>query len=199
MALTDDVEGINYGLCKYFAVHRQQIVGWNLLQSQYYTSLSGQDKTASPPYSQDRYTAHCAWASVECIWLGWLVIMPLSYCWYVAVEKYQWWSWRENKFAELNQLYDPNNALLDVGNVIHAVRWFFRASEYQLFPTTFQTGLSGWRIPAWTALGHLMWLIESLTPADSLHSFHQPYSSWWLESDPHTEGPEFQHACWWSC
>jgi len=59
MALSENGGGVKDGLGMYFAVHRQLIVGRKLSQSQYRTSLEGQDMTVSPPYSQDWYTGHC--------------------------------------------------------------------------------------------------------------------------------------------
>jgi len=52
MAHPDNAGGIKDGLCEYFAIYRQQIVGLKLLPSQYCTSLAGQDMRLSLPYSQ---------------------------------------------------------------------------------------------------------------------------------------------------
>ena len=71
MACSDNAQGVKYWLCENFTIYWQQIVGWKLSQSQYHTSIEGQDMTVSAAYSRGWYTGYCGSASVECSRLCW--------------------------------------------------------------------------------------------------------------------------------
>jgi len=116
LALPDNALGVKHGLCEYFAVYQQQIVGWKLLQWQYSTSLDGQDKTLPPPYNQGWFTVDCAWASVERNWLSWLIDMTLAQFLYVTVPKNQWWNFRQITAGKLTLRCGSEDAFLNIWN-----------------------------------------------------------------------------------
>jgi len=195
MASSDNSGGVEDGLGEYFVVCRQLIVGWNLSQSQYRTSLEGLDMTVSPPYSQDWYTSYWAWSSAECDWLCWLIDIPLSHCRYVAVQKYRRWNCHRNPFGKVTLIYDSQDASLDIQNWLHAVLWVSGASERWVPATMLQTRPSGRRISSWTTSGHSKHYHESLSRADSQCGPYQRYCRWWLQSQHRIDTPEIAHAC----
>jgi len=135
MSLHDTAGAVEDWLGKYFTGYWQQIVGWQLLPSQYRTSLQWKDMTVSLPYSEDYSTWLCAWASVECNSLCWFIYMPLSHCWYVAVWNYRWWGCYENQFTDLSHIYGSQYALLHIRNVLHAIQGLSGAHECRLTAT----------------------------------------------------------------
>jgi len=129
ITLPDNGRRIKGSLSACFVVCRQLIVGWKCSQSQYRTNLEGQYTTVSSPYSRDRYTGHCASASVQCNWLCWYINISLSHCQYVAVQKYRCWMCQRNPFAELTLIYGSQDESLHIWNGLHAVGWFSGTPE----------------------------------------------------------------------
>ena len=188
------VEAKKIWLGAYIAIYWQLIVGWKISQSQYRTSLEGQDMTVSPPYSQDRYTGHCGWASVECNCLCWKILVPLSHCWYVAIQKNRSWNCHRNPCAELTVIHGSHDASCNIRNGIHTVQWISGAPEHWLLSTKLQTGPSGWWNPLWTASGLFWWYHKSLSRADSQRGLNQRYSRCLLQFQHRIDRPEIAHA-----
>jgi len=178
MSLLDNAGGIQDGFCEYYAIYRQQPVGWKLWQSQCRTKLEGQDGTVSSQYSQERYTSYCAWAYVECKCLYLRMDMPLSQYQFVVFPKYDGWNYDQNSFTELTLIYDLQLASLDIQNVLHPVQCFSWPPESLLPSTKFQTSSSGSTIPSGTASAHSKWYNQSLSVGDLEWCRYQQYTRW---------------------
>jgi hypothetical protein len=67
MALPDNAGGDQSILNKNYAGYWLLKVDGKKLQSEYLTSIEGQDTTVSLPCSESQYIGHCVWACIKCI------------------------------------------------------------------------------------------------------------------------------------
>ena len=164
--LSDNAEGVKDLLWGYFTVYQWCKIGSEHLQSQYSTSIQGEDTMVPSQYSPDWDTGYYAGWSVKYSRLCCNIHLPHSPRWCVTVQNVLRWNCCENCFNIQTYRYWSQDAFFDIQSGICAIPWIPGACHCQLPRTNLQTHSSWWKIPSRTSSVYSKWYLASLCLAD---------------------------------